>query len=204
MPPDLGDLGTIAFTSEDRDVLTAWLGEPGWPKGSMDMTTLDGYLTAFVAWPIALPPGAWLPPIWNEAGWRLPAKIRTSVSFHRFTTLIVGYLQEIDRGLSAALPTYQPSLRVGAQESGRLVRPEVRWAMGFQKALALGASGVDRRSPAITRAVTTIAHLLSPSGRTRATVHDPRTALMEAVLTLAAERTSRGPLGPLPDRPKGG
>lgn len=196
MPPDIGRVGAIAFTSEDRDILAKWLDRPGWPKGSMDLTTLDGYLTALIVWPIALQPGAWLPPIWNETGWRVPAMIRSTESYHQFIALIVGYLQQIDRGLSAALPTYLPTLRARTQVSGHLVRPEAGWATGFQKALTLCAGDVDRRSPAITRAVTTIARMLSPPDRLRASVRDPHTVIMEVVLVFAAERTSHGPLSP--------
>ena len=203
VPPDLRRLGAIAFMSEDREALATWLAEPGWPKGSMDITTLDGYLTAFVVWPIALPPGAWLPPIWNGSGWRVPATIHSSVVYQKFITLIVGYLQEMDRGLSAASPIYKPTLCVDTRVAGHAARPEVGWAMGFQKALALGATGVAWRSPAVMQAVRSIARFLSAPRRTATSLLDPGAVLTQAVLVLASERTSRGPLGALPARRKG-
>ena len=202
MPPDLPRLGTIPFNSEAREALATWVAEPGWPKGSMDITTLEGYLTAFLVWPIELPPGAWLPPIWNGSGWRVPARIRSSVVYQKFIILIVGYLQEIDRGLSAASPIFTPTLCIDTRVAGHALRPQVRWTMGFEKALALGATGVVSRSPVVMDAIRCIARLLSVPQRTATPLLDPAAVLAEAVLVLAAARTSRGPLGTLPARRK--
>jgi yecA family protein len=203
MPPDLRRLGAIAFNSEDREALATWLSEAGWPKGSMGITTLDGYLTAFVVWPIELRPGAWLPPIWNGSGWRVPSKIDGGVAYQKFITLIVGYLQEIDRGLSAVSPIYRPTLCVDTRVVGHAVQPEVGWAMGFQRALTLGASGFVSRSPAVKDAARCIAHFLSVPHSTATPLLDPGAVLTEAVLVLATDRTSRGPLGTLPVRQRG-
>lgn len=203
MPPDLRRLGTIPFNSEDREALARWLSEAGWPKGSMGITTLDGYLTAFVVWPIELRPGAWLPPIWNGSGWRVPPKIGSGVAYQKFITLIVGYLQEIDRRLSAVPPIYKPTLCVATRVAGRAIQPELGWAMGFQKALTLGATGVVSRSPVVMDAVRSIACFLSVPHRAATPPLDPAAVLTEAVLVLAADRTSRGPLGTLPAPQKG-
>src|SRR6266496_6118261 len=43
-PPNMSALGGLHFTLEDRELLSAWLGEDGWPRGTMDIAMLEGYL----------------------------------------------------------------------------------------------------------------------------------------------------------------
>jgi hypothetical protein len=59
-PPNLRLIGDLPFTRHDREALSAWLAEAGWPRGQMDMPTLEGYLVALLAWPVGVAPGAWL------------------------------------------------------------------------------------------------------------------------------------------------
>jgi hypothetical protein len=41
-PPNISALGALHFTLQDRTVLSAWLGEDGWPRGTMDIACLKG------------------------------------------------------------------------------------------------------------------------------------------------------------------
>jgi len=60
LPPNLQTVGPLPFTAQDFATLDAWLAEEGWPANRMDVAMLEGYLVALLAWPIELPPGAWL------------------------------------------------------------------------------------------------------------------------------------------------
>ncbi len=42
LPPDLRTLGTLSFAQQELDALRGWLGEGGWPRGSMNIEMLEG------------------------------------------------------------------------------------------------------------------------------------------------------------------
>ncbi|HEY5754229.1 MAG TPA: UPF0149 family protein, partial [Steroidobacter sp.] len=71
VPPTLNKFGQQPFTPRERESLAQWLHEPVWPRGTLNIYALEGYLTALLVWPVAVQPGAWLPAIWNETGWRV-------------------------------------------------------------------------------------------------------------------------------------
>jgi yecA family protein len=200
LPPNLRTLGELPFTRGDRETLSAWLAEAGWPRGKMDIGTLEGYLVALLVWPVGVSSGAWLPPIWGEQGWKVPAKLASADAYARFIALVVGFLQELDRGLSASKPCLKPTLSQLEPALRRGSHPGIGWAQGFLRALQQSAQGLTGRSPAARSAAARIARHASfstPSGDT-----DPAVAadLTSGVLTLAAERSSRGPLGALGEK----
>ncbi len=196
-PPNISALGTLHFTLEDRKVLNAWLAQDGWPRGAMDIAMLEGYLVALLTWPVRLQPGAWLPLIWGQTGWKVPAKIGSQSDYEQFIELVIGFLQDLDRGLCAGPPRFMTVLPVRAPGPQRQSVPGVcSWARGFLKALHLSAQGLGNRSESARSAVTRIARcaLSAPMASGSSVEHE----IASAVLTLATERTSRGPLGALP------
>jgi len=193
-PPKLGTLGALTFTSDDREALGTWLVQDGWPRGGMDMTMLEGYLVGLLAWPVRVQPGAWLPPIWGQNGWKLPPEIASQSAYRRFIELVVGFLEDLDRGLCErpaqfvlALPATNPNPR------RRTAPAASSWAQGFLKALQFTVEGLGSRSNSARLAVTHIARCASSvASPNRSQIQEE---LASAVLTLAAERGSRGPLG---------
>ena len=197
LPPKLNALGAPRFTPRDHEVLSMWLAQDGWPRGTMNMESLEGYLVALLVWPVAAQPGLWLPLIWGEVGWKVPAKIASQDDYDRFVALVVGFLVDLDRGLRASPPDFAPLHASSIPRPRRQSMPSVRcWAQGFLKGLGLSARGLRSRSDAALSAVTRIARCASSSPMATGPVR--KDALAEAVLTLTAERTSRGPLGALP------
>ena len=77
LPPKLSELGHQPFTAIERESLARMMREPAWPRGTLNIYGLEGYLTALLVWPVALHTGAWLPPIWNEQSWRMRPPIDT-------------------------------------------------------------------------------------------------------------------------------
>jgi yecA family protein len=198
LPPNLRELGALPFTPTDREALREWLTQGGWPRGQMELAVLEGYLIALLVWPVGVMPGAWLPPIWGEqGGWRVPPKIGESETYVRFTGLVVGFLQELDRGLNASPPRFAPTLSEVTPPLRGRPAPGIPWAQGFLRALQQNLQGLTWRTTAARSAVECIARYASHATTTAAT--DPKIArdLAEAVLALAAERPSRGPLGVL-------
>jgi yecA family protein len=204
LPPNLRTFGAQSFTAQDRETLRAWLAEAGWPRNTMDMTTLEGYLVGLLVWPVGVPCGAWLPPIWGEEhGWKVPAKIASSGAYPKFMGLIVGFLQHLDRGLSSSPPQFAPTtLAASAPRLRRHDKSHMSWSRGFLRALQQSSQGLQWRSNASRSAVASIAREASSTSLvTDAHSHSALVAdLTSAVLTLAAERASRGPLGGLEHR----
>jgi yecA family protein len=196
-PPKMNTLGALTFTPKDREALSAWLAQGGWPPGGMDIVMLEGYLVALLAWPVRIEPGAWLPPIWGQTGWKVAAKINSQSAYRRFIELVVGFLEDLDRGLCGSPPNFIPTLPPLDSSLHRQTAPEASWAQGFLKALMLGAEGLEGRSDSARSAVTRIVRYASSVATiTRVAVAEEITS---AVITLTAERTSRGPLGAFPE-----
>lgn len=191
LPPNLRTLGPLSFTRAERAALQEWLGEAGWPPAALDIHALEGYLVALLVWPVELPPGAWLPPIWGESGWKVPAKLAGPLVLDKFVALVSAFLQELDNGLYSNPVPYVPAIAAPVHKRIGERPDSCSWAIGFVSALEhhTSAQGLKYRSAAVKAAATAIARCAStpPSPGTSA-------ELARAVYALAAERTSRGPL----------
>jgi yecA family protein len=191
LPPDLRALGELPFTAEDEQTLRDWLDEGGWPRGAMDFPTLEGYLVGLLVWPVELPSGAWLPVVWGERGWKVPAKLAGPQLLEKFVRLVSGFLQELDRRLSIYPKPFAPAIAAPVKKRPGERPDSCTWAAGFLEALQqhTHAQGLKYRSEAIKGAAMAIARCASlpPAAGTSA-------ELARAVLVFAMERTSRGPL----------
>ena len=191
LPPNLRALGSLTFTEKERAILQDWLAEAGWPRGTLDIHALEGYLVALLVWPVELPSGAWLPPIWGERGWKVPAKLAGPRELDRFVGMVSAFIQVLDERLYSSPTPYVPAIAAPvAKRRGQ--RPDsCSWAIGFLGALQehTHAQGLKYRSESVKVAATAIARCASmpPSSGTSE-------QLRQAVYMLAAERTSRGPL----------
>jgi yecA family protein len=193
MPPNLLEFGAMPFGDAQRARLTALLQEAPWPRGHMQMAQLEGYLVALIAWPVGIASGAWLPPIWGGRGWKVPAKIAARSQYEEFVALIAGFIQHLDRQLSSQPAQFESSVLRAPQDSENNETLHA-WGRGFMTALTLGSQGLEGRSASAGAAVHTIAYRTSSSAPFRESTAEE---LVRAVLSLAAQRLSRGPLGPL-------
>jgi yecA family protein len=193
MPPNLLTFGEAPFGDAQRARLTAWLREAGWPRGHMEIAELEGYLVALIAWPVGISSGAWLPRIWGDPGWRVPLKIAARSQFEEFVPLVVGFMQHLDRELSAQPARFESSVLRSLRERQH-VETLHGWGRGFMTALTLGSQGLKGRSASAGAAV----HIIATSTASSAPFR-PRTVedIESAVLSLMGQRGSRGPLGPL-------
>jgi yecA family protein len=190
-------MGPLPFKASDFTALDSWLAEEGWPPGRMDVAMLEGYLVALLVWPIALSAGAWLPLIWGIRGWKVAAKIATPVAYDRFILLIVGFLQELERRLTACprQPTFvleRDSLVLSARYFAGAA-----WATGFITALHENSAGLSARSAAARSAVERIARYASLRSTHSNALASVAADLSAQVAILMEERPSRGALGPL-------
>jgi yecA family protein len=202
LPPKLSEFGHEAFSANELETLARWLQESTWPRGSLNIYSLEGYLTALLVWPVAVQPGAWLPPIWSETSWRVRPPIDNEQAYAKFLEFVVGFLRWIDRGLLQAPAQFEPGVHLafGHQDltlNGRLQY----WAQGFGLGVRRGSltrvtsSAEDRDAVRMIAALTT-----APLCSSNADMHRVETNLTRAILALARTRASRGPLGPLPTK----
>lgn len=191
MPPDLRTVASVPFGETQRDRLTAWLREAGWPREHMEIASLEGYLVALIAWPVGISSGAWLPPIWGERGWKVPNKIAARSQYEEFVSLVVGFMRDLDQSLSRQPSRFETSVLHDLQGSAR-IKALHGWGKGFMTALTLGSQGLKGRSASAGAAVRLIAGTTSASA-----TFSPRAVgdVVSAVMTLMEQRPSRGPLG---------
>lgn len=200
LPPQLSELGHRPFTSIEWEALACLLREPAWPRGTLSIDGLEGYLTALLVWPAALQPGAWLPPIWNEASWKVHPPIDTVERHGRFLELAAGLLRTIDSDLLQTPPRFSrlPHLK-SARELPDLKARAQGWAEGFGRGLRQSVQARGSPDQGTREAVRHIAAFAaSESWLTCASAHRAGLILTDAVLALASTRISRGPLGALP------
>lgn len=197
LPPNLQDMGSIPFTAKSFAELDVWLAEEGWPPEHMDAAMLEGYLVALLVWPIELSAGAWLPPIWGIHGWKVAAKIATAEAYNRFLSLVIGFLQELERRLMAS-----PRLRPFVLEhpapilSARYFAGSA-WATGFMIALHENSAGFGSRTASARSAVEGIARFASLRSTKASAMASVSADLNAGVAILMDERQSRGAPGPL-------
>jgi len=117
--------------------------------------------------------------------------------YTKFIGLVIGLLQALDRDFSARPAHFTPTLRAIDSAISWRNAPGNAWAQGFLKALQLDLQGMGWRSPASRSALERIARHASLRAVSEAA--DPSVArdLGSAVLILAGERATRGPLGAL-------
>lgn len=200
LPPKLSELGHQPFTSIEREALACLLSEPAWPRGTLNIYGLEGYLTALLVWPAALQPGAWLPPIWNAASWKVRPPIDTVDRYGEFLELVAGLLRAIDRGLLQTPPTFDHCLHLKAARDLPDLNARVQgWAEGFGRGLRQSAQARGSPDHGTREALRHIAAFAeSKSCVTRGSAQRAGIVLTDAVLALSITRISRGPLGALP------
>lgn len=200
VPPKLSEFGHQPFTSRERESLALWLQEPAWPHGTMNIYALEGYLTALLVWPVAVQPGAWLPPIWNEAGWRVRPPIDTAQRYGEFLELLLGLLRTIDERLLQTPPLFEPGLRLQLAHDSLDVQGRAQhWARGFGRGLRQGLQTRMVPTAVALEAIRSIAaYTEGRSSSSENNLHHINITLKQAVLALANTRVSRGPLGSLP------
>lgn len=203
--PNIEDFGHQPIDEQGVTRLAQELCSPAWPRGTMNIFTLEGLLTSLLVLPVALRPGVWLPLVWKETGWRLPVALQGGERFQGFMDLLVSLMRRIDDGLLGETPSFltvldKPALK---QHTNSPQLPLADWINGFGIPIGLSENFKAKPDSVVNRTLFAIAMLGNPSAARIYQGHKPPPSLHEAVLTLASLRTSRGPLGALATPPAG-
>jgi len=204
LAPKLDEFGHRRFGEPDLQALAQRLQDSKWPRDTLSIYGLEGLLTALLVLPIGLQPGAWLPLIWNQSGWKIPAVLQGEDRFNEFIELVIGFMRAIDSGFLETPPRFASALDT-LDERYRPKTPHAHqdWARGF--GLAVNQSNFlkilpDSIAHRTLYIIATHAHPTPASIQHRN--QTPPQTLQQAVLALANARIARGPLGPLPARSK--
>ena len=123
------------LTDEELDELDDFLMSDATGEESMDISMLDGFLTALAVGPNTLPPTQWLPVVWGgEAAWESKAQAE------RMMSLVFRHMNDIADFLREEPESYEPLLYEREHE-GKTVRIIDEWCTGFVQGMALDEAG---------------------------------------------------------------
>jgi uncharacterized protein len=148
---------TPGFSEQDFDELSAWLMRRG--KGIFDIVELEGFLTAIVIGPNAIPPTVWLPKVWGGT----EPKFKDLAETNRFVALVMSYHNEIVGDFEHSPQTFEPTFYESDVDGERVVIVD-EWCAGFLKGMRLDAPGwksIKRERPDLLKPLTLFG---SPAG----------------------------------------
>lgn len=123
------------LTDEELDELDRFLMSDATGEDAMDISMLDGFLTALAVAPNTLPPARWMPLAWGgDAAWSSPQQME------RVTTLIFRHANDILFYLRDEPETFEPLL-YEREEDGQKIPVIDEWCIGFVKGMALDEPG---------------------------------------------------------------
>lgn len=120
------------MTEAQLDELARLLDSDLTPEDCMDISMLDGYLTAVLVGPPISDPDRWLAQVWGEGpqAKHFAAKAEAAT----LVGLVVDLYNEIDAQLQQAPDEFEPILYVDEENDLQIARP---WCMGFMLGAAL-------------------------------------------------------------------
>lgn len=126
----------INYLADDElDFLNHILLEHGNDNSVLDVSELDGFLTAIVSGPTAILPSQWFPKLWGGAGnepqWQNEAQMR------RFISLVMQHMNNIVDMLIAAPAEYGALFNQNMQSEEEILIVE-EWCFGYMRGVTLG------------------------------------------------------------------
>ena len=116
------------LSDQEVDELDAFLESAATPDECMDITALDGFLTAVAIGPGFPLPSSWMPVIWGE---RAEPSFDSAEQAGRIVSLIMRRINMICGGLQEGLPAFEPILLEGEVEGGETIVLAHDWCAGF-------------------------------------------------------------------------
>ncbi len=115
----------------DLDRLEAFLDSDRAPENAMNLSALDGYLTAIAVGPVTIPVGEWLPLVWGGGA----PDFADGAEADSVPRAILGRLEQIRRDLASDPPACEPVY--WEDDDGGAIASD--WAEGFMFGLNLRA-----------------------------------------------------------------
>lgn len=119
------------LSEEELDELENFLMSDVTPEDCMDISMLDGFLTALAIGPTTILPSQWLPVVWGgDVAWETPDQ------FQRITSLIFRYSNDLTLYLQDDPDEFEPLLYENDFE-GKTVQVLDEWCSGFVQGMTL-------------------------------------------------------------------
>lgn len=128
-------------------------------EGIIDISGLDGLLTAIVSGPVTIPPSGWLPAVWGEFE---PAWEKES-DFMDIMTLMMRHMNGISGTLMTQPEDFEPIyLENRAGGKNHLIVDE--WCAGYMRGVSLSMDAWDAGGEEITQLIMPILMFVSEEG----------------------------------------
>jgi uncharacterized protein len=134
-PPDPGPLSDEEIEELDRFLMDA----EGIPE-SMDVSTLDGFLTAIVCGPTTILPSEWMRWVWDMKKGKDEPEFEDRAQAQRILGLLMRHSNDIALTLHRAPDQYEPLLMENPN-AGDPVPILDEWCSGFMKGVQLDSEG---------------------------------------------------------------
>lgn len=130
-----------ALTDAEFDELDQFLISDNVPGGCMDISMLDGFLTALLIGPNTLLPSRWLPHVWGETG-DTPMNFENEAQAQRILGLIMRLYNDRARDLAEGVDLYDPAIYT-REDEGKSIAIIDEWCTGFMRGVMLDAEAWD-------------------------------------------------------------
>ena len=107
---------------------------------SMNISTLDGFLTAIVCGPKTIMPSEWLPWVWDMENGRDASEFKDQAQAQRILGLLMRHMNDIAETLHQAPEHYEPLLMENPN-NGDPIPIIDEWCSGFMKGVQLDSDG---------------------------------------------------------------
>ncbi|AME28190.1 UPF0149 family protein [Burkholderia sp. PAMC 26561] len=110
------------------------------PDSSMDVSMIDGFITALVSGPNLVMPSTMLNWIWDADNGREAPQFSDALEYQRIVGLILRHWNDINDTLNASANDYEPLIMESRWE-GRTMPVIDEWCEGYHKGLSIDAAG---------------------------------------------------------------
>ncbi len=128
------------LTDEENEELDQFLMDAEGIEESMDISSLDGFLTAIVCGPKTIMPSEWMRWVWDmERGEDTPV-FENQAQAQRILGLLMRHMNDIAQTLLQAPEQYEPQLMENPNDGDPIPILD-EWCCGFMKGVELDSSG---------------------------------------------------------------
>jgi uncharacterized protein len=133
-------LSSGPLTNEEIEELDQFLLDAAGIDGSMDISTLDGFLTAIVCGPKTVMPSEWLRWVWDMESGKDAPEFEDQAQAQHILGLIMRHMNGIAATLQQAPERYEPLLMENPN-GGDPIPIIDEWCSGFMKGVQLDSDG---------------------------------------------------------------
>ncbi|MGH6820069.1 MAG: UPF0149 family protein [Methylocella sp.] len=128
------------MTDEEIKELEQFLFDAGGIEKSMDVSTLDGFLTAIVCGPKTIMPSEWMRWVWDMQYGEDAPEFKDQAQAQRILELLMRHMNDIAHTLHTAPENFEPLLMENPNDGDPIPILD-EWCSGFMKGVQLDSQG---------------------------------------------------------------